>query len=1426
MKLRIYSTSTYGDPIDVHVFDAKVRRTLNGADEISFRVESDEAIDFPIGSMLSIHIGQNLQYYMNELPAYEKRSDTLHIYNLVFQAPVFDLQRVAFLDATGEGEFFFAGTAEDFIDLIIYNLNNATGQIPSDWQAGTTDVTEVKNLQFSNQNCWQALNIVCKEFDMEFYKGITGVTNTLALVDMVGSPSGKTLSVGKGNGLYNLKRTSIDTDQLITRLYYRGSNRNLPPGYAYERLRGTTSYLEQNVATYGRRDGFINFDEIMPKPAGAVGTFEITVDGEHLLVDTSFPFDLMEVISGDSTYLVPGTTAKMNFLTGDCAGYTFDIEDYDHDTHTFTLMKHTTENGYEVPNSTVQPGVGDEFVVYDIRMPEAVYLALAVTALDSAAEEYHGKRCTPRVTYAGDTDPKYVTDNSVFLDLGDQVTIDDIEMGVSETCRVTELEYPLFDTARQKVKITDVRFAIKTREQKIAAKQTEIAIQASGISKAEWILRNKKTVKEIQNRTYSLADQYFIPENNRPESLDPYMLALDSGEIQFSLQDVVLSANAGGDKTQVGITAGSIIHHSIAGKTRKEITKEGAGYDPTRTWTIAAATLTAATDNVGYFVYAKIPTATGETVAEIILDENHLWAKSIDNYILYKLGYLGKVESGARKLSVLWGMSAGNIPDLSPYALKSEQYFVNLLDTPYYYHDQHGIVADGDSLIWSPRFGSDLGFFWISKCCPDSNNYADLITNGEFNDGLTGWSGTTGWSVADGVCVHTPGNTTALYQALDDPNGGVKRFNISVVVNAGSIQCKLSAASSEVFTIDRTQVFEGYFNCEEGSWLLEITPTSDFDGSIDTITLNVIAVSDDYQIMGYLSDWTQSAFSVRYDRYSYYLGRSCDGAFGDNNIGIVTDGLSGLTTGEDITVLGALAGASVTEESNLILIGTNADIPAVGTSDWLNIGDVIQGDLDTGEVLIAGKLGFHAGTPANTVYFPVGAAVSGLVGKTFVMGSGGQLAWVDFPETLTDKWPTDTYGMHSYTGYCIGMGADSIIDALLYVYLNADADNVCAKFQNTGYTAVSINNYSMPVADGTTGQVISTNGAGVLGFVHAVLDSDFSSNGIMVRTGAGTYSSITNNSTNWDTAYGWGDHSAEGYLTSESDPVFTASAAAGIDSTDISNWDTAYGWGNHASSGYLTDAPSDGYTYGRKDGAWVNVAAGSCLWTTDTYGIHYDSNDNNVGIGDDSAALYRLQVIDNRTGDTYYATKIYRGAGTGKALVVESYAGAAIDVYSDANHGIVVETNAANFWAGLFWGGKGIIVEGGIYIGSDTTSPVEVIDSSRNASFAGLKVGALTYPAVDGSAGQTFVTNGAGALSFATITGLPASPANGDIVYYNSGWQKLAKGSDGTYLTLASGIPSWGALGTMAGKTYWNGTQAAYTALGSWDSNTIYFINE
>ncbi len=100
----------------------------------------------------------------------------------------------------------------------------------------------------------------------------------------------------------------------------------------------------------------------------------------------------------------------------------------------------------------------------------------------------------------------------------------------------------------------------------------------------------------------------------------------------------------------------------------------------------------------------------------------------------------------------------------------------------------------------------------------------------------------------------------------------------------------------------------------------------------------------------------------------------------------------------------------------------------------------------------------------------------------------------------------------------------------------------------------------------------------------------------------------------WDQAFGWGDHSQAGYLTSftELDPIFSTSPAFGISGTNISNWNStyttvtasssqwgsaytlatllnsasstwnqAYSWGDHSTENYIqqnTDATLDNAT--------------------------------------------------------------------------------------------------------------------------------------------------------------------------------------------------------------------------------------------------------
>ena len=128
---------------------------------------------------------------------------------------------------------------------------------------------------------------------------------------------------------------------------------------------------------------------------------------------------------------------------------------------------------------------------------------------------------------------------------------------------------------------------------------------------------------------------------------------------------------------------------------------------------------------------------------------------------------------------------------------------------------------------------------------------------------------------------------------------------------------------------------------------------------------------------------------------------------------------------------------------------------------------------------------------------------------------------------------------------------------------------------------------------------------------------------------SGNITATGGNSGNWNTAYSWGDHATAGYLTSESDPVFGTSAAAGITSPDITNWNTAYSWGDHATAGYLTGYSEIDPQVGANTTNYIPKWDGSALIT----GTIYDNG--NVGIGTPSPAA-KLDVSGDISASSVY----------------------------------------------------------------------------------------------------------------------------------------------------------------------------------------------
>ena len=311
------------------------------------------------------------------------------------------------------------------------------------------------------------------------------------------------------------------------------------------------------------------------------------------------------------------------------------------------------------------------------------------------------------------------------------------------------------------------------------------------------------------------------------------------------------------------------------------------------------------------------------------------------------------------------------------------------------------------------------------------------------------------------------------------------------------------------------------------------------------------------------------------------------------------------------------------------------------------------------------------------------------------------------------------------------------------------------------YTPPDLSNYDTAFGWGNHASVGYITSIG-----DAIQDADFTTSGLMKRTGAGTYTSTTDNSSNWDTAFGWGDHGSQGYLTSlpahgignHSDVTVTSPQ-----NNQLLKYNTSLAQWENWTPNYLTAEVDNLSTVTSRNQVQIQLDGGygtkSCASTSNHFlfgGLLIWENDlMNNGTGDRTLMGHRAGAItwcgDDGNGTTDWQNRKFElyhldssqntnaSFALAGALYLKSDDGYPISIGNDTGDiqlgnksGSVKYLTASSTATKLFLNGAEKL--------STTASGVTITGS--------LTAGGLTYPTSNGNSGQILTSDGAGNVTW------------------------------------------------------------------------------
>ena len=466
----------------------KLIKKLMAADKITSRFVSKAVLPIEIGDYI-IFNGNN--YYLNQPPSIEKKNEKTYKYNMVFHSVLYDMYNKMVVSSDGLTDFSYTGTAEDFITLLVDQMN----EIYSGWTVGDVDETEIKTFQFKNENCRTALTKISDLFKFEFE--LVGKTINFKLA--VGTITEHEFEYGQDNGLYTLTRKPVETNALFTKVYGFGGTKNIP--YTYrdhaKRLVFEERFLTKNTSIYGVREGHYTNEDIYPQRTATLTAVNMVFDGgdfdttESYIEDSSLDFNIND-------FLAEGLTPKIVFKSGALSGYEFEIWRYEHDNKRIFFNPVNESDGYILPNEDNQPAVGDDYTLVDLKMPPS-YIYQAEEDLKAATQVYLDENSVPKSLYIVKIDPKYTKAGDITLDAGDLVKIVDSSLGVDKSIRIAQISFPIVNKYKITAIIAD--FIPKTLEEMVVGTVPNINSTIENIINSITNTTNNTFTQNISNTT-------------------------------------------------------------------------------------------------------------------------------------------------------------------------------------------------------------------------------------------------------------------------------------------------------------------------------------------------------------------------------------------------------------------------------------------------------------------------------------------------------------------------------------------------------------------------------------------------------------------------------------------------------------------------------------------------------------------------------------------------------------------------------------------------------------------------------------------------------------------------------------------------------------------------------------------------------------